>query len=136
MWLGVRATLDQHEDTAESVSDYALQGASPTRPPESHLAIGEEAAQQAGGPAEEKWRSGGEHKSDSRQVKIVSQIGRNPGREERPAGVAAEIHQAQRPQSRAEKHCAPGKRSGLPRILASLRDQGTLGFVHGRIRLG
>src|ERR1700730_15827468 len=52
---GLKGDADQHEDATESVSDQALQGTSPARPPKPHLAIGEEATQRTrGSPKEER----------------------------------------------------------------------------------
>src|SRR5439155_5743243 len=52
---------DQQQRAADGVGDNALQGASPAASPEADLAVGEEAAEQAGDAAEEEWATGGEH---------------------------------------------------------------------------
>src|ERR1700730_19112603 len=60
-----KGNADQHEDTAESVGNHALQRASPTRPPESHLSIGEEATKQTRGSAKEERCARGENQSNA-----------------------------------------------------------------------
>ena len=62
---GGKRNANQHEDGAESISDDALQGTSPTRSPKPHLPIREEAAQQASSSTEKKWRTRSQDKSDS-----------------------------------------------------------------------
>src|SRR5271154_4676021 len=68
-------------------------------------------------------------------MQIAMQVGRDPGSEKGPAGVAAKIHQAERPQCRAAQHGGPGERCGLLDRRASLADPREFGGIHLRMFL-
>src|SRR5690349_2652566 len=120
---------DEQQRSPNPVRDDALQGASPSTSPQADLTISEEPTEQAGDAAEEQWTAGGEHELQASEFEVRSQVWRDPAGEEGPSGVAAKIHQAQRPHAVTEEHSRPGEWSGWSPTFYRFPNERALGGV-------